>query len=65
MNWNVYKSKILNKPKNNVEKPSYNTYLSEKTLKNVDNNTIYASSNAENNSENEIKNNELSYIKKN
>ena len=58
-------------PRNNIKKQSYNSFKNKKPLKNIDNNTSYASSDEEDNSINEekknsspLKDNELTHNKK-
>ena len=63
MNGNKYKIK-LTKSKSSTKKHSYKYFQNKKPLKNIDNNTSYASSDADNNSVNDIKNND-SGLKKN
>lgn len=57
MNGNNNKDKLTTKSNTISKKPSYKQFKDEKPLKNIDNNTSYSSSDGENNSTNEIKNN--------
>jgi len=52
MKTNVYQKKIINKNKISLKKPSYR-YFKDKSFKNIDNNTSYASSDEDEDKENE------------
>ena len=63
MNGNNKKDKLKTKSNNISKKPSYKQFKDKKPLKNIDINTSYSSSDGENNSTNEIKNNDSSLKK--